>query len=220
MSETNTSIPMTPTKEEEEEGPTLLWVPYLSLTIVLLLMTLASFVNYHLKNRGKYENEKVKKEVRDNQQQQVQKYRVTLNLRGALYDKRKSLKSSLDCASTVTTSVDSIAELTPSGQDLSYVPEDPKEELGTRVACYHNPAFRSSEQSLENITQDIFTVQDEKPKGKRVQNGGWRTSSASAAANRNLPLASGSDSRHMERRYTSPHLAGSQSHHDSDSGKV
>lgn len=59
----NVAIPSQEPETTEKEL-SLLWIPYLVLTFVLLLMTLASFINYHMKHRGKYQNEKFKMHIR------------------------------------------------------------------------------------------------------------------------------------------------------------
>ncbi len=57
----------------------LLWLPYLSLGVVLIALAVASFCKYHFKYRGKY-----RKTIDIGNKQKAQKYIVTLNKNGSI----------------------------------------------------------------------------------------------------------------------------------------
>lgn len=75
--EYNTTIRTVSGESRGEGDKRILLLPYVILTLVLLGMACASFLHFHIRNRGKYSTKK--KQERNEQQQFKRKYRVTLN---------------------------------------------------------------------------------------------------------------------------------------------
>ena len=87
------TLEMTSSSPTDIEGTTMsefMWIPYVVLGGILILLAVASFVHYHVQNRGRYEEQKFKAKAGLENGLGNRKYRVTLNINGTPYSVGKA----------------------------------------------------------------------------------------------------------------------------------
>ena len=153
MNETKTTAPALTTVAPGNSS--LLWIPYLALTLILIAMAIASFLNFHFKNRLRYRPDKSMLDFRRNVLNSApSKYGMsrTLSLTGRFTNTRR-----IDSASTTTTSISgsfpgedtgtghtNINGSLPGRQQRVTFGEG-SQSIASSYLTYNNPAFDSTE---------------------------------------------------------------------------
>ncbi|KAK2145045.1 hypothetical protein LSH36_707g01164 [Paralvinella palmiformis] len=160
--------PTTPDPGNDISWGHLLWIPYVVLTLILILLACASFMHYHFKNRGKYMEAVYKHK---NMTSCPRKYRVTLNRKGfvagMLFGAHRTVANSGHVGiigNDVTKHDIFIVGNANCGMDAANLSASPATGNGSRnrtVYNYENEAYdrdssQGSDKSLLNMTADSF----------------------------------------------------------------